>query len=190
MPLGSPDLYLTVSEPLPAAAEQIAAWLDGPTRGWPTQVEASLGDILSSLALWFELHHMSIAGLTAAGEQVKNTRVPPLLVFSGENPLRHTAGLLSPQGMAFFTRPPDAPVPSTEQPAWGEQFALYVRQFGPSEQPAQRLLTAVQDWAQAGKPNPERLRIRAVPPEAQVELGEGEIVLTRPGTHLLLRYMD
>jgi len=88
-------------------------------------------------------------------------------------------------------RPPDEPVPllpmdkvfASETP-----FPLYLRQFGPDDSITQGLMTQIQAWDAAGRPSFDRMRIRAYLKDFQYTPAEGEIVLEKLWTTLIIEW--
>jgi len=91
-----------------------------------------------------------------------------------------TYGLFEPGGVALFVRL--EPPPDTDG-----GIAIGVRVHGEATL-GERLLATTLAWNEAGRPDVERLRIRAYATEAPCEPQPQEIVLTRPCTRLVLEW--
>jgi hypothetical protein len=63
---------------------------------------------------------------------------------------------------------------------------LYVRQFGPDESLAQRLLARVRAWDAAGRPATDEMRVRAFPKDFAYAPVEGEFVVQKKWTRLVV----
>jgi hypothetical protein len=78
---------------------------------------------------------------------------------------------------------------SPDSPA-AHPFPLYVRQFGPDESVAHRLLSQVQAWKAAGEPSSSQMSLRAYPRASDVKPGEGEILLEKQWTKLIVSWQS
>jgi len=67
-------------------------------------------------------------------------------------------------------------------------FELYVRTLGLGTNVGQRLLGSIQNWNQAGKPTSVSWKIRAIPAEAEYTATDGEFLINKPWTKLIIRY--
>ena len=65
-------------------------------------------------------------------------------------------------------------------------FEVYVRQLGPGSYAAQRLVESIQKWDRAGRPK-SRWHIRALPADMAYTLKEGEFLLDRKWTKMIVR---
>jgi hypothetical protein len=63
-----------------------------------------------------------------------------------------------------------------------------VRQFGPDDSLAQGLVTQIQAWDAAGRPSFDRMHIRAYPKDSGYTPAEGEIMLEKPWTKLVIEW--
>lgn len=173
------DLFLGFrTAPFSVNAEEIYNWLTNPGRDWPTLVETELRQLWNSFALWQALDESPACHLNAQGDAADSDIVPHLFVFNGESKWRHTMGLLSASGLSTLLRQPDnKPAPPSNSPP--QPFPLFVRTFGPDETVAHRLISQVQAWDQAGRPDIEGLRIRVYPAGFHTQV-MGERILTRP----------
>jgi hypothetical protein len=102
----------------------------------------------------------------------------------------YSAVLIEQDGMAALMRPPGqiAPLADMFHPEDNVQFELYVRNFGPGTNAAQLLLEYVQHWDQAGKPTSLSWKIRAIPAEAEYNSTDGEFLVNKPWTKLIISY--
>jgi hypothetical protein len=67
-------------------------------------------------------------------------------------------------------------------------FEIYVRNFGSGTAAGQRLREHIQDWDQAGRPASAKWHIRAVPAESEYHPTDGEFLVDKPWTKLIIRY--
>jgi protein-L-isoaspartate(D-aspartate) O-methyltransferase len=185
-----PGLTMVVQEGM-MEAEQVYAWLTGPNRDWDTGLEVTLKEVFAGLALWLALHGLEGHGLVAQGDMVDRDMVPPLAGFGRETECVSTSLLVGEEGMAALMRSPDQLAPPAEANdlcASQSPFRLYVRQFGPNESVAQRLVEETRVWDAAGRPSTEGLRVRAYPKYADCTLGEGEFVIEKIWTRLVMNW--
>jgi hypothetical protein len=133
--------------------------------------------------------------LVAEGEAVDSNIVPPLIVLHDKRKLSTTAVLLDQEGMAALMRPPDRILPPADRAKvfapdspYVQPFALFVRQFGSDESVAGRLINQIQMWENAGRPSSDGMRIRAYPKAFDYRPSEGEFVLEKQWTKLVLTW--
>jgi protein-L-isoaspartate(D-aspartate) O-methyltransferase len=144
--------------------EQVYAWLSGTHRDWDTGVKVEVRDITAGLGLWLALHEESRGRLVAWDDLVERDVVPPLIGLGQARRSVFTPVLFSEQGVAGLMRPPGEPAPLLEYSELytaGKPFTLHVRQFGPDDTLAQRLVEHVWAWDVAGRPSSAGLRVRA-----------------------------
>jgi protein-L-isoaspartate(D-aspartate) O-methyltransferase len=193
-PLGpDPGLFVASSADHPVDAGQVYAWLMGPRRDWETGVELSLREVFFALGLWMTLNGVEGHSLVAQGEMVDRDIVPPLAGYGGAEKSVSTDVLLGDGGMAALMRPPGQSAPLAEEydpSVFEASFSLYVRQFGPDESLAQRLVERIRAWHAAGRPSTEGLRLRAYSKDVDYAPGEGEFLLERRWTRLVLDWPE
>jgi protein-L-isoaspartate(D-aspartate) O-methyltransferase len=192
VPLGpdpGPELW-SRARSLPDAAT-VYGWLTGPRRDWETDVAAGLHEIIAGLWMWLALHEPELGRLYAWDKLAESDVVPPLIGLGDKRKVVFTPALLGERGLAALMRPPGQPAPLgayLELYTPGPPFPIFVRQLGPDESSARRLVARVRDWDAAGRPSSAGMRVRAyrqgstyIPPA-----GEGEIVVEKGWTRLLL----
>jgi protein-L-isoaspartate(D-aspartate) O-methyltransferase len=192
VPLGpDPGLELwSRAQSLPDAST-VYGWLIGPRRDWETNIAAALHEIIAGLWMWLALYEPELGRLYAVDDLAECDVVPPLIGLGDKRKVVFTPALLGERGLAALMRPPGQPAPLgayLELYIPGPPFPLFVRQLGPDESPARRLVARVRDWDAAGRPSSAGMRVRAyrqgvtdIPPT-----GEGEIVVEKGWTRLLL----
>jgi SAM-dependent methyltransferase len=73
--------------------------------------------------------------------------------------------------------------------AWREQLRpVYFRSFGPDDALAHKYIGLIKAWDAAGRPDCERLRIRAIPLDYDYAPGPNKHVLNRPSIRLVLTW--
>jgi protein-L-isoaspartate(D-aspartate) O-methyltransferase len=179
-----PGLSLDLIDARPTDAEQIYHWLAGSSHDWESNIEITMRDVFVGLGLWLMLPETQIAILDAQGEMIERNLVPPLISFDGERKSVSTLVLLGNKGMAALMRSPEqtlSPMDICEPFKSDTPFKLFVRQFGPDESPARRLLRLAQSWAKAGRPSTEGkgFGIRAYPKDAPYSASKDEFVVEK-----------
>jgi hypothetical protein len=101
--------------------------------------------------------------------------------------------LLDKESLAAVMRPPDLLIPPVDRSKlfapdspYAQPFALFVRQFGSDESTAGRLLKGIQSWDAAGRPSSEGMQIRAYPKNLESIPSEGELVIEKQWTKLII----
>ncbi len=190
LPLGSePGLLLAAVGAPSIDAQQVYTWLTGPGRDWETGIHVSLREIDFELRLWLLLHGLEGHSLVARGELADRDLIPALVKRGGQPKSASADVLLGDKGMASLARPPgqSAPLDEDFDPCLFETpFALYVRQFGLDESPARRLVEQIRAWHAAGRPSARGLRIRAYPKHSHYTPADGEFVVDKQWTRLVL----
>jgi hypothetical protein len=117
-----------------------------------------------------------------------------LIGIDGKQKSASTVLMLDRTGLAALTRPPGQPVPLVERhklfnpdSPFVVPFALFVRQFGPDESIAQRLLAQIQAWDAAGRPSSDEMHIRAYPKNSEYMPAKGEYKIEKEWTKLVIR---
>lgn len=187
-----PGLTIEMSQKHWLSPEQAYAWLIGPSRDWNTGLEVTLREVLTGLAMWLSLHDLEGVSLVARGEMVGRHIVPPLVGYGasqGEEESVSTGVLLGDAGMAALMRPPGQPIPLADAYsacAFTSPFGLYVRAFGLDESLAVRLVEGVRAWDRAGRPSTDSLRVRAYPRSVDYTAAEGEYLVEKEWTRMVL----
>lgn len=174
---------------LPASATQLYDWLRQPN-DLPSGVHAGIGELLTGFLTWLSLHRPTWAQLNAEDQAAEDLAVPALYTFGGEWKALTTYVLVEEGGMAALVRPPGEPPAALDHsgPARAPNFEVFVRQLGPSDAPARKLLHTLQAWQAAGKPNTGRLRMRALPAGKQYHPNPGEFLVEKPYHNLVVWY--
>jgi protein-L-isoaspartate(D-aspartate) O-methyltransferase len=201
-PLGpDPHLFLT-SEPgqeLPVAGETLLAWLREEGQQLATGVTLTRYELEWGLLSWVDVQasqlrsQASVRGtLVAQGDLADQQVIPPLAGHGGEFRAMYSAVLINREGIAALMRPSGYAVPLVDQhhPQDDVPFELYVRHFGPGRQTAHLWLEYAQNWERAGRPTILSCQIRAIPAGTEYNPQEGEFVLEKPFTKLIIRYLN
>ena len=187
VPLGpNPGINLYVEDSGWVDGEVVYRLLSQPGEDQPTGLYASPGEIIfGGLAFWLSLREEGFCVLSAAGEMAGNGIVPGVLDFHGEWRSSWTNGLLGAEGLCVFGRPSgqNDPLASADNLT---AFELWVRGYGSWAQLAQRLIRQVREWIGAGRPANDRLRLRAIPIDADHLPLPAEIVVRKRWTQLIV----
>lgn len=191
-----PELYIEPMEEFAIDSDVVYDLLTKPRRDWGAEVEVTAWDILGgSLLTWLALHEPHMCKLVAEDEMVERGLVPPVIGIHAKRQSSGTAVLLGQAGLAGLMRAPDQPLPmvpfeklfNPDSPAT-QPFALFVRQFGTDESVTQRLLARIQAWKAAGCPSSNTMHLRVYPRDADYKPAEGEILLEKPWTKLIIEW--
>lgn len=184
-----PGLAVAMVEERPLNADEVYRWLTGGSKDWDTNVKVALHEIISGLEMWLALHDPASGTLEATGDAIEHDVVPPLIGLGGKCQTTFTFALFEEYGLAALMRPPGQRAPLIDIDALfalSAPFALFVRQFGPDESPAQRLIAQVRAWDAAGRPSSDRLRVRVYRKDQDYAPTMDEILVEKQWTHLVL----
>jgi protein-L-isoaspartate(D-aspartate) O-methyltransferase len=201
-PLGLDPRLCLFSEPgkeLPAGADVIAAWLSQQFQDWASGVAVAVHELINDFFPWVSLQQLQgkpqaglVGSLAAMGELADQNIYPSLFGFEGERKARYSAVMVESDGIAALISPPGqvAPLIDVMNPGdrYNTTFELYVRNFGPGTNAARRMLEYIQDWDRAGKPSSLQWQIRAIPAEIEYDLNDGEFLVNKPWTNLVISY--
>jgi protein-L-isoaspartate(D-aspartate) O-methyltransferase len=193
-----PNLFLSFGDEgeLPVTADRFAGWLSEPGQDWATGVTTRMGELGGSFFPWIGLQGLQgnertvlRAGLVAKGDLADQDVIPALSGIGGEWKAVSTFVLIETDGAAALMRPPGQrpPLVDINHPQDPTPFEVYVRQLGPGNYAALRLVESVQKWDRAGRPK-SRWHIRALPAEMAYTPAEDEFLSDREWTKLVIRY--
>jgi len=199
-PLG-PDprlcLFSNSKKGLPVEADALAAWLSQERKDWATGVTVTFGELVNDFFPWVDLHESQVerqttigASLAAMGDLADQNLIPSLYGFGGEWKAMYSPVMIEPKGMAALMRPPDQIAPLMDMNRFNDNmpFELYVRNFGAGTKAAERLLEYVQRWDQAGRLTSFKWHIRAIPAETEYQPAEGQFLVNKAWTRLIISY--
>jgi protein-L-isoaspartate(D-aspartate) O-methyltransferase len=155
----------------------VHAFLRTPGEWLSTGLVGEARELYAGLIAWVGLREPTSGWFVAQGAAMAAGLVPSFVGDGKE--ARATYGLFEPGGVALFVREPTPP-----EGADGG-FSIGIRVHGDTTL-GERLLTATLTWNEAGRPDVQRLRIRAYPSASAHEPQPQEIVLTRPCTRLVV----
>ena len=175
-PALAPGIWPRAGHAVDGAAVQ--ALLQAPARTLATGLSAQGRELYAGLIAWVGLQEPTSGWFVAQGK-ARAAGLVPSFVGDGVEAMA-TYGLFEPDGVALFVRlgsPPDAE----------GDIAIGVRVHGEATL-GERLRATTLAWNEAGRPDVERLRIRAYPIEAPCAPQPQEMMLTRPCTRLVLEW--
>lgn len=184
-----PGLYLEPVGAPPIDGDAVYGLLTGASKDWAVDVDVTLCEVAFGLWTWLALSEPKLGRLVAHGDLVERQIVPPLIGVGGEWKSVSTVGLFEERGLATLMRPPGQSAPLldiNEVFASTSPIALYVRQFGPGDSLARRLIGRIQAWHAAGRPSSDGVRVRAYPKDASYMPAEGEFLVDKKWTRLVL----
>jgi len=173
----------------PAAVREL---LMAPHRDRPTGVRVKASNVFASLSHWLAFREPGYCDVIAEGEAAERGMVPALFdhrysSVTGTVKMAGTSGVLGDQGLCLFMRPLDAPSEAEAgADVWGRPFELFLRTFGPDDALADRIVEHIRAWDAAGRPSKEGLRIRAYPKDAGYRPADGEVVVDKRWSKLVL----
>lgn len=198
--LGPDPRLLLLSNPgkeLPVDADIIYAWLRQAGADRSTGVTVTRYELEWGLSTWMGLQEMQmkqqtalLASLCAQGDLADQNIIPALAGVGGEWKAMYSGVILEADGMAAMMRQPGQPAPLIDlmHPDDNTPFELYVRRFGPGTAAEQYLLEYIQNWDRAGKLTSMNWKIRAIPAERDYQPTEGEFLVDKPWTKLIISY--
>lgn len=184
-----PGLEMWVGTEWSLDSETMYDWLIGPSRDWDVKATVAVHEIISGLLMWLALNEPNGGRMVAWDDMVERSIVPSLIGLGGKRKVVFTPVLLGETGLAALMRPPGQPAPLVDYSELftpGPPFALFVRQFGADGSLAQRLIARIQAWDAAGRPSSDGLHIRAYRRDCDYVPSEGEIVVEKRWTQLVL----
>jgi protein-L-isoaspartate(D-aspartate) O-methyltransferase len=201
-PLGPDPRLCLFSEPgkeLPVEADTIATWLSQESQDWASGVTVALHELLNDFSPWVDFHESRTkqqkrvgGSLAAMGDLADQDIIPSLFGFDGEWKTMYSAVMIEAEGVGALMRPPGQIAPLIDMLSPGDKhnttFEVYVRKFGTGTHAAQRLLKYIQDWDQAGRPGSSQWHIRGIPAEMEYHLTDGEFLVNKPWTKLIVNY--
>jgi protein-L-isoaspartate(D-aspartate) O-methyltransferase len=191
-----PGLYVEPVDKFSIDSDAAYGLLTGTSKDWAASVEVTACDVMmGKLWTWLALHEPQMCQLVAEGDVVERGIVPPLIGLGGKQKSACTVVLLDETGLVALMRPPGQSVPLVDinelfvsDSPFVLPFALFVRQFGPDESVAQRLIAQIQAWDTAGRPSPDGMHVRAYPKDFDYTPSEVEFVVEKPWTRLVLEW--
>jgi protein-L-isoaspartate(D-aspartate) O-methyltransferase len=181
-----PGLALDFAHDRACDAAAIYTSLTSPGRDRAVGVVVTAGEVWGGLSLWLATREPALCNLGAEGALAASGIVPYLFGWEGSRPVCFTSGVLEDASLSVLMRPHGQP-PAADLPG-DAAFELFVRTFGPSDAPAQRLIDHVAAWEAAGRPATSQLHIRAYPHESGYVPSPAEVVVPKRWTQLVLSW--
>lgn len=195
--LGSdPRLYMfsEKGKELPVGADTIFTWLSQDGTDQATEVNVTRYELEWGLLSWAGIQKPPTTGLAvtlcAMGDLADQNLIPSLVGNGGEWKAMYSVGLIEQDGMAALMRSPGqiAPLADMFHSEDNAQFELYVRNFGLGTNAGQCLLEYIQNWDQASRLTSLSWKIRAIPAETEYNSTDGEFLVNKPWTKLVISY--
>ncbi|MGQ0551285.1 MAG: methyltransferase, FxLD system [Armatimonadota bacterium] len=186
------EITIGIVDPSVVDTVAVAEWLTASHRDQPTGIRVKASNVFASLSHWLAFREPGYCNVNAEGEAAERGMVPALFdqrysSVTGTVRVAGTSGVLGDQGLCLFMRPPDAPSEAEAgADVWGRPFELFLRTFGPDEALAERVIEHVKSWDAAGRPAPKELRIRVYPKEAGYRPSDGELVVDKRWSRVIL----
>lgn len=199
--LGPDSRLFLISEPgkeLPVGAETIFTWLSQESHDSAAGVTVTRYELEWGLFAWVGVQDSQAnqqtnlkATLVAKEDLADQNFIPSLAGNGGEFKAMYSAVLIDQDGMAALMRPPGqiAPLADMFHPEDDVPFELYMRNFGLGTHAAQLSLEYIQNWDRAGKPTSLSWKIRAIPAETEYHPADGEFLVNKPWTKLIISYL-
>ncbi|MGH2372513.1 MAG: methyltransferase, FxLD system [bacterium] len=184
------EITVGVVDPAVVNAVEIAEWLNTRSQDRPTGIRVKAGNVFASLSHWLSFRESGYCTVIAEGDAADRGIIPDLFRWSPVSTVRQvsTHGVVGARGVCLFMRPSDAPPGAEGDPPWRQPFDLCVRTFGTDDALAERVIEHVKAWDAAGRPHPKELRIRAYPKDAGYRPSEGELVVDKRWSRLVLNW--
>lgn len=166
----------------------ITEWLKGPARDRPTGVRVRAMEAFGALSQWLALREPGYCFLSALGDAADRGVLPDLFGWSSISTVRqsHTIGVFGEVGLCLCMRPPDSPPAAWAGAGALAPFELFVRTLGLDDGLAARVVERIRAWDAAGRPSRQGMRIRAYPRDTEYVASEGELVVDKRWSRLVL----
>jgi protein-L-isoaspartate(D-aspartate) O-methyltransferase len=182
-----PGLHISFARDRLEDAEAIYRLLTSPALDRATGIVTKADEIWGGLSLWLATREPALCHLSAEGELANNGIVPYLFGWQGLRTVFATSGVLDESSLAVLMQPDGQP-PAPDAPR-DAPFELFVRSFGPSDAPAQRLIDHVVAWDAAGRPATWRLEVKAYPRDSSYVPLASEVIIPKRWTQLVLSWI-
>ncbi|QBD80620.1 methyltransferase, FxLD system [Ktedonosporobacter rubrisoli] len=175
---------LTVSEGVHIDQQNLLRWLEEPYQDVKVPLQVAKREAYFSLPLWLALHSKPLCNVAARGAFASRGTIPDFFSFSNKNQVVHmTLGILSEQGLSLLAKK-DIKTRNNLEP----QTQLWVRCFGSDRHTVEQVCAQILAWDEAGRPNEQRLVIKAHARYLPYAEQEGEIAITKQWTRFILSW--
>jgi len=175
-------------------AATIGAWLRDSYQEVDTGVEVTVQDLLSSLSLWLATREPGFCILIAQGAEAACSSIPMPLHSQSQVAMSATGGLLDERSLCLLVKDSVGSEKAAEKGSGEQQpFRLKIRSTGsdPQHSLAQRLKEEIEGWERAGRPDAQRLHIKAFPkimPALYYQKVEQELLVSQRWTHFVITW--
>jgi protein-L-isoaspartate(D-aspartate) O-methyltransferase len=163
-------------------AEAVSGLIAGPFRDRRVSVRVTPRELFGGLGEWLALRVPGVCRLHASGDVEENGLTSCLFRF-GQG--RTGFALVTRDHLCVLARLPVDPEPVTPSTD-SAPFDLWVRSFGPNDEPIRQMVDHVLAWDRAGRPASKRLRVRAYPADSGYIPASGEAVVPKRWSRLVL----
>jgi protein-L-isoaspartate(D-aspartate) O-methyltransferase len=179
-------VYLTLGEQTDVDTERVMQWLHNPPSDSTTTVSARIQELFSNLTFWLALHEPRFCNLTLQRVAVERGIVPDLFPLLGNIPTYNVMGVLSQNALSLLTYAvTDIKNSNFDGKPHMPALPLLVRTFGDDANLSQRFVSLLESWQKEGRPNEQRLKVRAYPRGQAFISSSQDIILERLWTHFL-----
>jgi protein-L-isoaspartate(D-aspartate) O-methyltransferase len=182
-------VYLTLGEQTEVDTERVMQWLYAPPSDRTTSVSARIQELFSNLTFWVALHEPGFCNLTLQHTAIERGIVPNLFPMFGDIPTYNVIGVLSQHALSLLTyAATDIKSLGSDGKPQISALPLQVRTFGDDADLPQHLVSLLESWQKEGRPNEQRLKVRAYPRGQAFTSLSQDILLERPWTHFLFSW--
>lgn len=185
-------VYLIPGEQHAIDAEVVKQWLHTPAQDIATLVYVRIQELFSGLTFWLALHEPQFCSLIVQRAAIERGIVPNLFPLLGDVPTYNTIGILGQKALSMLTYTVEdvkSSVPAlSEGIPHSSPVRLIVRTFGDDSELAHHLVSLLETWDKAGRPNEQKLHIHAYVSGDTFIPAQQDIVLKRQWTHFVFRW--
>ncbi len=182
-------VYLTLGEQTEVDTERVMQWLHAPPSDSTTSVSARIQELFSNLTFWLALHEPGFCNLTLQRAAIERNIVPSLFPLLGDIPTYNIMGVLGQDALSLLTYAvTDIKNANFDGKPQMPALPLLVRTFGDDANLSQRFVSLLESWQKEGRPNEQRLKVRAYSRGQAFTLSPQDILLERPETYFLFHW--
>ena len=185
-------VYLTLGEQTTVDTERVMQWLHTPPSDRTTSVAVRIQELFSNLTFWLALHEPGFCSLTLQRVTIEHGIVPNLFPMLGDIPTYNVMGILGQNALSLLTYEAtgikSSGLMSTDSQPQIPSVPLIIRTFGDDADLPQHFVSLLESWQKEGRPNEQRLKVRAYPREQSFPLSPQDILLERPSTRFLFSW--
>ncbi len=190
------EISMAVADPGGIDPIAIGEWLKGRARDQATGIRIRPMEAFGPLSQWLAFRQTGYCFLSATGDAADRGIIPDLFRWSEISTARqaHTFGVVSERGLCVLMRaePPSSTKPEVWPMAYRQRderattFEVLLRTYGSDDKLAHRVMEHIKSWDAADRPSRKGLRIRAYAKEAGYRPTNGELVVDKRWSRLVL----